>query len=474
MKMAENTVSIVTISIDESFLKNHPTKKFWCAKLIRSLTISITKSTPIEYWVKDIDENHVSFTIKTYTNDDKSVPYKEVVKDKVKILLKYFKTMSTKLFAMQDLWLIRSLMILTKTPLDGTMKDLLRITVKSNDEVMLDKNIPFHVTGLEPVKYVVTKLCDGTTIRQFIDPYLQEHGVFCDYSKTLDEYNYMYNGLHVFEHYIANAWDGMSENNVITFNGCTYSNGIMYVYSVAKDIDTIKERFTKWFQTHVRSTDPAYVRQQYTFKRETARTISEGYGMRNLTRMARTDQWGFNDTGYPAEVFSWWCSQPANVLLLSNKEVQINVSALNSFFTKHHKDVPKPSFQSFSYFPREVFHQLALDNKHVFKKSTEKIVAKIFGDKPVKCIYGIDCRTLSYDHEPKDASDDASSLHPSKEDNGNVHTLIHMLLVFAKFKDDSFMQNFVQTHVWPLSVMGFDETTREDFLTTNDLVTNAE
>lgn len=446
------TTAVVTLKINDKYLTNKETTYLY-PYFINILSYSIAKNTPIEYWIKDKSSTHVSFTIKTYSNEDKNKPYKDIIKNKTKLIIDYIQSLNSNQFNQQELWIFRTLMLkLNENNLDLT--NILNINIKYNDETIIDKPLKFSIDGLQLVKYKIIRLKDGSTIRQLIDPYMKWYGIYCDYSKTFDEYNYMYNGLHVYEHYIANCWDDMNENNIVTFNGGTYSNGLMYIFTVVNNIETLKERFKRYVEFHIKSSDSSFIKQSKILERETIRTISEGYKMRNLTRLARTAQQGFN-INYSTDVFAYWSSQPMNILLITNKEININVDKINKFYMKYHKDVTKPQQQKFDYFPREVYHMMTIENKHIYKKSTDKIIKKIFGKNKFTSLYGIDTRCVAYNETNKKECE--------KINLSSNHTLVHQLLIYAKYTDDEFIKKYVENTPLPNYASDFEEMSIIDY-----------
>ena len=467
----------ITLKINDEYINNKEVAYLY-PYFINILAYNIAKNTPIEYWVKDKSNSHVSFTIKSYTNEDKKKTHKEVIKEKTNIISQHISTLNAKQFSAQELWLLRTLMLMMKSH-NMEFDKILQLIVKDGDETILNKQLQFIIDGLQLVEYKIIRLQDGSTIRQLIDPYVKWYGVFCDYSKTFDEYNYMYNGLHVYEHYIANCWDDMSDNNVITFNGGTYSNGLMYIYSVVSDINTLKERFIRYITFHIKSSDTSFIKQSSILERETIRTISEGYKLRNLTRLARTSQQGF-DLNYPVNVFAYWSSQPMNILLITNKELNINVNNLNELYKRYHKHVDKPQQQHFNYFPREIYHMMTIENKHLYKKSTDKIVKKIFNGK-FTSLYGIDTRCVAYKpsetskddkkkliaeddkKKPNGESNCLSKAKPTKINLSRNHTLIHQLLIYAKFVSDDYIKDYVKRTPLPNYATDYEEMSIIDY-----------
>lgn len=451
-----NQPATITLKINDEYIKNKSISYLY-KYFINLLSYNIAKNTPIEYWVKDKSDNYVSFTVKTYSNDDKNKPYNEIIKEKTQLIINHIQSLDAKQFTQQELWTMRTLKLKME---ENKLKfnNILFIIVKHKDKIILNKQLDFNINNLSLVEYKITRLKDGSTIRQLIDPYIKWYGIFCDYSKTFDEYNYMYNGLHVYEHYIANCWDGMSENNVITFNGGTYSNGLMYIYSVVSDIDTLKERLQRYLTFHIKSSDITFIKQSEILQRETIRTISEGYKLRNLTRLARTAPEGF-DNNYSVDVFAYWSSQPMNILLITNKDINININNINEFYNKYHKDVTKPKQQHFDYFPREIFYMRTLENKQLYKKSTDKIIKKIFSGEKFTSLYGIDTRCVAY----KLNNQQKTNKKTTKINLSGNHTLIHVLLIYAKYTDDEFIKNYVKITPLPNYASDFEEMSILDY-----------
>ena len=179
--------------------------------------------------------------------------------------------------------------------------------------------------------------------------------------------------------------------------------------------------------------------------------------MRNLTRLARTSQQGF-DLNYPIEVFAFWSSQPMNILLITNKDLNINVNNLNEFYTKYHKHVNKPQQQHFDYFPREIYHMMTIENKHLYKKSTDKIVKKIFNGK-FTSLYGIDTRCVAY----KETTNDDDKVKTTKINLSRNHTLIHQLLIYAKFVGDDYIKDYVKYKPLPNYATDYEEMSITDY-----------
>ena len=431
---------LITLKINDKFVNNEKLAYLY-PSFISILTYSIARFTTIEYWVKRRGNTFVEFVVKTYSNIDKSQPYIDVIKNKAKELFKHVMTLDASMFSNNELWLFRTIKLkLEKQQLSFT--DILQAVVSCGDDVIADTVLKFSINGLQMVDYKVVQLCDGSTIRQLIDPYITNYGIYCDYSKTFDEYGYIYNGLHVFEHYIVGAWDDSNNKDVIEINGCTYSNGLMYIYTVLSNIDALKERFIKYVRYHIKSSDEDFIKQSDVLKRETLRTISEGYKIRNLTRMARTEQNGFN-INYPTNVLAWWASKPMNILLITNKELHIDTDKLNDYYKRYHKDVQQPTKQSFDYFPREIYHVLTNEHKHLFKKPTDKIIQKVFNSR-FKSLYGIDTRTIEYGPDGQ------------KNDISWNHTITQLFLIFAKFKSNDFMADFTKHTPIPNNVRDFE------------------
>lgn len=418
----------------------------------------IGSETTIEYRIGDVMDNTISYTVKYYTNEQRKKSLEQLATENVNMIKTYMKNLSANIFNKRILHTLRSI----KTYLNDDIYKLFDIYSEIGDESVTKlTTLEINIPKIQSVEYKIIKLKDGSTIRQFIDPYVNNYGVYVDYSKDINEFNYMFNGLHVFEHYVTYAWKKLSNKDIIYYNGSTFSNGICYVYTITKTIESIKERLIKSILFHIKSSNVEYIKKTNSINIETIRTISEAYNMRNITRLGRSDQIAFSDS-YNPEVFAYWCSQPMNILVVTNQEITINVDNLNNFYDKYHVNNRKPLQRTINYFPKEVFYTHYNNGIHLYKKNINKICKKIYGREITKSFYGIGNRTVIYQNE--------SEGNYNKIDVSNEQTFLTTLLFFSKYVSDKNMKKYIDNNTFPLDAIDFNEQSMYSYKFVEDVL----
>lgn len=437
-------------------------------QLMSWLNHKIGAETIIEYRTNGVKDLVCSYEIKRYTNTDKNKSYNKLIIEKVNIVKKFLETMPETLFENQVLYTIRNINTLLRKYFKTSIRKIFMLSIQYNNNVIYNKNVLINFPKIKEIVYDVTTLCDGSTIRQYIDPYINNYGVFIDYSKTLDELNYMYNCLHVYEHYVTYAWKDLSNEDVIDINGATFSNALCFVYTLSKTKKTLMERLVSSILFHIRSSDVKFIEKTKSLEVETTRTISETYKLRNLTRLGRSDQQAYNN-GYNKDIFAYWSSQPMNILVVTNEKLNINVDELNKFYKKYHKDNAKPDQLKLVYFPKEISIIHYKDGSHLFKKDIDKIINKIYDPtSTTKSFYGIGNRLVGLNDEENyinntlkrkynlKNNDKVLNAKLDKIDCSMYQTILHSLLFFAKYTDNKRVQEYIYNSIMPPDVLAFD------------------
>lgn len=436
-------------------------------QLMKWLNHRIGAETIIEYRTNSVNNLECCYEVKRYTNEDKNKQYSKLILEKLNIVKKFLENLPETLFEKKMLFRLRSINILLKKCFNTDIKNIFVLSLKYNDKIIYKKNIVINFPKIKNVEYVVTELCDGSTIRQYIDPYINNYGVFVDYSKPVDELNYMYNCLHVYEHYVTYAWKNLSNNNVIDLNGATFSNGLCFVYTISKTKETLMERLVSSILFHIKSSNIDFIEKTKGLDIETTRTISETYMLRNLSRLGRSDQQAYNK-GYNKDIFAYWSSQPMNILVVTSEKLDINVDEFNKFYNKYHVNVKQPKMLDLIYFPKEISIIHYKTGSHMFKKNIDKIIKKVYDPtSETKSFYGIGNRLVNLEDEEhyinkiikKKNKTNINKLIKTKLDKVDCsmyQTLLHSLLFFAKYTTKETVQNYINNSLVPPDVMAFD------------------
>lgn len=394
--------------------------------------------TTVEYRVQDVVNLTIRYEVKYYNNQQRKLTLMDLACKKVDEITKYLSSLSNDVFPKQLLYFIRSLAMMIDN--EKTFRNMLQIGIVdfTGNFVEKPKTLIVKIPTLKYPVYNVQRLCDGSVVRQLVDPYINNYGVFVDYSKPLEEFNYMYNGLHIFEHYATYAWKNLKDKNLLYYNGSTYSNGLCIVYAITKTEADAKDRLLASITFHIQSSNVDFVKRTKALQTETTRTISETYTMRNLTRLGRSDQIAYNENTYKENVIAYWSSLPMNILVVTNKLIHINTDELAKFYEKHHCVVIKPKPLNLKYFPREVFFTHYSYNLYTFRKDMKKILQKLYSNTKTTAIYGIGNRQKTSD-----------------ADLSNDQNVLSQLLIFANYTDDNVVIDYIKHNVFPNDVLYF-------------------
>lgn len=418
--------------------------------LLSTLNYNIAFHTTIEYRISPVINYVITYQIKNYTTKQTEKGVNDLAKEKFDVIDNFCSNIDEKYFNNFNMWALRSLEIVMKNYKETnkfSVRNLFEMKAIVNAKTVKQKNIFIKYPEIKYPKYDITTLIDGSTIRQYIDPYVSNYMVCVDYSKDMSELSYHYNCLHVYEHYTTHAWDKLSSINVIDLNGSTYFNGLCYIYTTANNKEDIRDRLISSILFHIKSSDADFVKKTEVLKTETLRTISEAYILRNITRLGRSDQQAFNTGEYSPNLFAYWSSLPQNILVITNEKIEFNVDKINEFYKEHHKTVNQPEITKFDYFPIESYQTHYLTGQHTFKMDKNEIIKNIYSNKYESCFYGLDTKTIAYTNEQEFIHGQTKKLEIDPD--MSYQTLLSPLLFFAKYVDKNTIDKYIKTNVFP-------------------------
>lgn len=273
------------------------------------------------------------------------------------------------------------------------------------------------------------KFSDGSIVTSIIDPYVKGYGVFFDYSKPIEYFDYGYNCLHVFEHMMCAGWKNDCEKtDNLLFNGYTTSVGVCVIYTVNSTSELASEYFSNHLQTHFNARTAEYWKQNVeVLKTEIQRTYSETFGSKSLHDYFRTSPDMFSiDTN----IFRYFASSPLKCLLYGPEEISINED-IEALIHKYPAFTNKPYKPTFNYMPLDVVMSKIRKLSKITRLTKKEIEDAIEG-KDVNYILGINCKL--------EACDDEIRLS---------NCLIYPLLIYSDKLD---IQAYANTIVLPHSV----------------------
>lgn len=264
-------------------------------------------------------------------------------------------------------------------------------------------NLEFPDFKYESVKVKVRKFKDGSIVNQLIDPYQKYYGIFVDFSKPFEYFDYGYNYLHVFEHMMCSNWKNKTQPDNITMNGFTSLVGISMAYSIDKTEKTFKQKLKNeiklWFESR---TEEFWKKHRKELDVEIKRTYSETFETKSLHDYFRTQPDVFNEN---CEIYQFFASSPIKLLLISPNDFNFDFSIIEKFSKEFKPIKNKPFCPVFDYFPVSVLND-KLKSQYRIEKMTKTDLTDLLNGNG-RDYYGIDVKFVS-----KKYSAETSILYP--------------------------------------------------------------
>jgi hypothetical protein len=267
--------------------------------------------------------------------------------------------------------------------------------------------IPIHIPHPINFKRITVKrikTIDNSTLTLIDDKCSTGcYSLFVNLSVPFSEMNMSYNALHLYEHLMMRCFKGLSQQQLSEINGCTYPNGLCYVYTIHQSIESLKQYLNLTLQTLFEARDETYwqkSKQENDIVLETKRTISETRMSRSLTDFGRSDLHAYSN-GYDRNIFKYWSNKPFDIVIIGANiaNVKLNETTLNKWCKEYPlHNVRRPNGVRYNEIPISVLRNKEMDNAFIQKASADEI-KKLFLD-PVKNTK-LNVRTLL----PKDMTD---------------------------------------------------------------------
>lgn len=239
---------------------------------------------------------------------------------------------------------------------------------------------------------------DNSIITCITDPYVKEYGIFFDYSKPIEYFDYGYNCLHVFEHMMCASWKNECEKtDNLVFNGYTTSVGLCVIYTINETKELTNEYFETHLKTHFKARTAKYWEKNIeVLKTEIQRAYSETFGSKSLHDYFRTSPDMFSiDTN----IFRYFASSPFKCLIYGPDEITIELD-IEKLISKYPVYTKKPFKPSFNYMPLDVIIS-KIRKLSKITRLTKKEIDDMLDGKDVNYIAGINCKMEAYEDEIK-------------------------------------------------------------------------
>lgn len=356
---------------------------------MQSLNILIGGNTTLNYHILPLQNCSIYIPIRRYTQEDYNISDNEYILCNIDKIQKFFEEFDIMNANKDFLYLYRSIETCIRVLNKKTIQEIFKIM---NKDINYVDTLHFQKIEIEFPKIKETKLIDDSMIIQYIDPYITDYGIMVDLSKKFSEIGYCYNALHIYEHFMTYGWRDLDHLNQDHINGYTIINGISCIYTILTTIESVNQYLMEYFKFATNSRKIEFWnKNKEMIERETARTISESYDVRDYSSYTRNDPSSYKIC-YDNKIFCKWSQEPISLIIITDKELSINLEVINSLLinslSKEDKiTIDKPLFNSI---PTECF----IDKyyRRIIKLSSDEIIKRLLDNKHNRTIiYGLDC-----------------------------------------------------------------------------------
>jgi hypothetical protein len=224
---------------------------------------------------------------------------------------------------------------------------------------------------------------------EYIDPLLNDYGLYIGLCKPFSEMGYSYNSLHIYEHMMTLGWKKLNEKDVLELNGATFPTGMCYLYNIHKTKKSLKTYAREYVKFHSKTKNPEYWKHDLMndLKRETIRTYSETQSSKSLKDFARTDPSIYENMIYSIEPFVKYSNDEYTILTVSPEKIDFK---FDHYLNDKHI-TPNVQYRTYDSLPLAAIrntNELVIINK---KDLTEELYNRY------SVLFGVDCVALCLD-----------------------------------------------------------------------------
>lgn len=399
----------------------------------------IGAKTTTNYHITNVKNNTIMIPVYVYTNEEAKMDPFELVKKRVNTVRDFVGSINWDNVNKFHLWVVRSLSMFG---INVSNAFQIKTYMPNTDYQMIDDVLLIKYPNIVYPSIKRYELKDGSMINVYVDPYIEDYGLFLNLSVKFDEMGMSYNALHLYEHLLTKPWMNSSSKDLIELNGCTYPVGICYVYTIHRTEEELKIHMNDLLKWLYESREKGFWKKQdENIQVETMRTISETRSERSLTSMGRSDHKAY-DLKYNRKIFEYWSNKKYNILISSPEDIKINVENLERLGEKYKlRSVQRPKNPVFKHFPIDVLRVKNITGERIRKMLTKEIISNIVeGLDSNAGLYGVDCEMKN-----------------NIEDLSVWNSVLHPLLYLNEYMTEDELNTYVKNNVVPFSAKFFSE-----------------
>lgn len=355
--------------------------------LFSQLIRLISSQTDVCYYPNNIEYSGQAkqFTLPItvqYHNDEGDIL--NIINKRVKVIKKTISTMKFETNQMK--FVARTLKIYNVDPFN-----FLQLTYSLDDGAeLIYEPIELRLPDIENFKINETKYPSGNFRHiEYIDPLLNDYGLYVGLCKPFNEMGYSYNALHIYEHMMTLGWNKLNQKDLIELNGATFPTGMCYLYNIHKTKKSLKSFTREYVNYHCKTKNPKYWKENLLddLKRETIRTYSETQDIKSLKDFARTDPSVYENMIYDIKPFVKYSNEEFTILTVSPEKINFK---FDKYIIKEKCDINLKK-RTYDYIPLSAIrnvNNLAVINK---KDLTMEMYKKY------SVLFGVDCVALCFD-----------------------------------------------------------------------------
>jgi len=377
-----NNLNLICNVKDYKPIVYHVTKSLFI-HLIRLISLQ----TDVCYYPNNIEYSGQTHQFKLpitvqYHNDEGDIL--QIINKRVKAIKKTIS--SIKFESNQMKFVARTLKMYKVDPFN-----FLQLTYSLNDGAeLISEPVELHLPNIENFKITETRYPSGNFRHiEYIDPLLNDYGLYIGLCKPFNEMGYSYNALHIYEHMMTTCWDKLNQKDMIELNGATFPTGMCYLYNIHKTKKSLKTFTREYVKYHCKTKNPKYWKEKLSndLKRETIRTYSETQDIKSLKDFARTDPSIYENMIYDVEPFVKFSNEEFTILTVTPEKINFK---FDKYIINEKYDI-KLKKRTYDRIPlsaiRNVNNLVVLDKKDLTMELYNKY----------SVLFGVDCVALCLD-----------------------------------------------------------------------------
>ena len=234
-----------------------------------------------------------------------------------------------------------------------------------------------------------TILKDGSKLKEIVDPFVNDYGVYINLSVPFNDMDYGYNYLHYYEHMMTYAWKTISQQDMLEMNGATTCHALCYVYNIHSTRESFETYLKSYLEFHMKSRSNSFWTNELLdgMNMELERTMSETLLDKSYANMAKTDPKSQHQ--YNSKILEYYSNKPFEIIVYCPCETDAKKIS-ETIVTSNITNVKSPNKLKFNYYPLHVCRDKT-NRKYLILQKESGVNPEVNSKTNNPTIEGVDC-----------------------------------------------------------------------------------